>query len=544
MQGQSEGNQVEPVERSRVYTATGDAIVRENYKDPLVGQVLENKYRILEVIGWGGMSVVYKARHVLVDRLVAIKTVKFKPNERPDVWQRFQREIVTLSRLSHPNVVTVYDCIVGNDGQPYVVMDHIQGCTLDDILQSAGRLQLRRLCSIASQVASAVEHAHRHNVIHRDLKPANIMILGEDDNFEVKVVDFGLAKLGEDDQRLTQTGQLWGSPPYISPEQIKGGNVDHRCDIYSLGIVTYEMATGRDPFASEVVYEMLHHHLHHDPPSFAEVCPSSPPPRELEAVVKKALAKDPNDRHQSMAEFKEDLERACLMAEKRMAAEAARNPQSAARATTGRLTAMGRAVPSLSLARKSTTGCCSRKSITPVNLLYMGLSALIVFAAALVGTNRNFFQTQAQSQLPAHQGGQREDRPILPAAQARGNQTSKTNQTSETNQPPETNRSPETNRDPYIQTSIVVHPQRSDLKVVRNHPPHMASVAKARPAQAVHVRMTSPVASNSRPPADPPTHKKSLPNASKLHVDQSKFQLLRDLKSPVLRQECGDVPQQ
>jgi len=524
MQGQSEGNQVEPVERSRVYTATGDAIVRENYKDPLVGQVLENKYRILEVIGWGGMSVVYKARHELVDRLVAIKTVKFKPNERPDVWQRFQREIVTLSRLSHPNVVTVYDCIVGNDGQPYVVMDHIQGCTLDDILQSAGRLQLRRLCSIASQVASAVEHAHRHNVIHRDLKPANIMILGEDDNFEVKVVDFGLAKLGEDDQRLTQTGQLWGSPPYISPEQIKGGNVDHRCDIYSLGIVTYEMATGRDPFASEVVYEMLHHHLHHEPPSFAEVCPSSPPPRELEAVVKKALAKDPNDRYQSMADFKEDLERACTMAEKRMAAEAARNPQSAARATTGRLTAMGRATPSLSLARKSTTGCCSRKTIAPVNLLYLGLSALIVFAAAIVGTNRTLLQSRAQS----HSQPQSPAQPtVLPAAQAHGTVPS-----AETNQPHQ------------IQANIVVHPHRADVKVVPNHPPHMASVAKARPPQAVHLRMTSPTAANVRPAADPPAHKKSLPNASKLHVDQSKFQLLRDLKSPVLRQECGDVPQQ
>ena len=179
------------------------------------------------------MSVVYRARHVLVDRVVAIKTVKFRADERPDIWQRFQREIVTLSRLSHPNVVTVYDCVIGRDGQPYVVMDLIQGCTLDDVLQAKGRLPLRQLCNIAAQVAAAVEHAHRHNVIHRDLKPANIMILGDQDQVdgEVKVVDFGLAKLGEDDQRLTQTGQFGGSPPYVSPEQIKGGNLDHRCDL-------------------------------------------------------------------------------------------------------------------------------------------------------------------------------------------------------------------------------------------------------------------------------------------------------------------------
>ncbi|MBS1990470.1 MAG: protein kinase [Cyanobacteria bacterium SZAS LIN-3] len=522
MQGQSDGSQVEPLERSRVYTATGDAIVRTNYKDPLLGQVLENKYRILEVIGWGGMSVVYKARHVLVDRLVAIKTVKFRPDERPDVWQRFQREIITLSRLSHPNVVTVYDCIVGHDGQPYVVMDHIQGCTLDDILQSAGRLQLRRLCSIASQVASAVEHAHRHNVIHRDLKPANIMILGEDEQFEVKVVDFGLAKLGEDDQRLTQTGQLWGSPPYISPEQIKGGTVDHRCDIYSLGVVVYEMACGRDPFASDVVYEMLHHHLHRDPPPFAEVCPSSPPPRELEAVVRKAMAKNPNDRYQSMADFKEDIEKACLTAERRMAAEVARNPQSATRATTGRLTSMGKPVPALPASNRSTRSYSdlSLPRIAPANFLYMGLTALMVFAAAVVGTNRSVFQgfkPQLQSEITA------ERRPYKP----------------------NTAKSPGRTPTPQV-SSAAVKPSPVPLPVRLTVRQHSLTAAKVRPA-AVHTHLTSSAAALpvQRPtPAKTPSVKNSLPNASKLHVDQSKFQLLRDLKSPILRQECGDLPQQ
>lgn len=138
MQGLGENSEVAPLERSKVYTATGDAVLRKEFRDPLLGQLLEDKYLIEEVIGWGGMSVVYRARHVLVDRIVAIKTVKFRADERPDIWQRFQREIVTLSRLSHPNVVTVYDCVVGKDGQPYVVMDLIKGYTLDDVLLEKG----------------------------------------------------------------------------------------------------------------------------------------------------------------------------------------------------------------------------------------------------------------------------------------------------------------------------------------------------------------------------------------------------------------------
>jgi serine/threonine protein kinase len=544
MQGLGESNEVAPLERSKVYTATGDAILRKEFKDPLLGQLLEDKYRIEEVIGWGGMSVVYRARHVLVDRIVAIKTVKFRADERPDIWQRFQREIVTLSRLSHPNVVTVYDCVVGKDGQPYVVMDLIQGYTLDDVLQEKGRLPLRQLCSIGAQVASAVDHAHRHDVIHRDLKPANIMILGEqiltEQNPEVKVVDFGLAKLGEDNQRLTQTGQLWGSPPYISPEQIKGGQLDHRCDIYSLGVVVYEMATGRDPFYSEVVYEMLHNHLHNDPPSFSEMCPDDPPPRELEAVIRKAMAKDPNARYQTMAEFRDDLESACAIAESRQSAHGAKHAQvrdTAARATTGRLTPLSARPVSNPLRQASAPGGLARaRSISPANIAYIGITLAFLFIAAVIGFRGYNLRNDAAAAPVVAAAGKMESQ----------NQSSK---------PPEPARSEVSA--PLTGASLSV-PQTKPLPVkVSSHPaaaaPGFTAAAPAHhqfhnaahnnPEEHSQLRHPALATAAHHPLINSQPVKKSPPNASTLHVDQSKFQLLRDLKSPILRQECGDLPQ-
>ena len=532
MQGLSGNNEAVPVERSKIYTATGDVIAREQFKDPLLGQLLEDKYLIEEVIGWGGMSVVYRAKQVMVDRTVAIKTVKFRADERPDIWQRFQREIVTLSRLSHRNVVTVYDCVVGKDGQPYVVMDLIQGCTLDDVLVKFGRLPLKQLCSIATQVASAVDHAHRHNVIHRDLKPANIMILGdpsrlgdEEGNCEVKVVDFGLAKLGEDNHRLTQTGQLWGSPPYISPEQIKGGDLDHRCDIYSLGVVVYEMATGRDPFASDVVYEMLHQHLHNDPPPFSDICPDNPPPRELEAVVRKAMAKDPNARYQTMAEFKEDLEKALQMAEHRQNSPEAKGmamrvPPS--KASTGRLPSPQRPVTNpLRQASAASARQAPRSTLSAPTILYIALSGILFFAAGVLAMRGLPFGPHGTTTATVVSAGGKND------SQSEAN----------------------AGKNGLLQNGrqgadrLSGHSGRGGY-----HSGHFAPhLITGEHSQARHPGVSAPpphhLAASSSASSTSSTVNKSLPKASPLHVDQSKFQSLRDLKSPILRQECGDLPQ-
>lgn len=317
------------------------------FKDPLIGTILDGKYRILSVLGFGGMSVVYKAEQELIEKFFAVKTVKFRVDERPSLWQRFEREVETLSKLSHPNIVTVYDCVLGEDGQPYVVMDYLEGQSLDQVLQQRGRFSLKQLLSISTQACSAVAHAHRNNVIHRDIKPANIMVIEQKDGpklppldsqptaeeaceeprYQVKVVDFGLAKLGEDSRKLTQSGELWGSPPYMSPEQIVGADCDGRSDIYSLGCVVYEMATGRDPFWTANVYELLHKHLNEAPPTLKEACPDGDFPPHLQAVLEKAMAKNLEDRFSSMTEFREALEAACsLSSELAMAPLMVRKP--------------------------------------------------------------------------------------------------------------------------------------------------------------------------------------------------------------------------
>ncbi len=303
-------------------------------KDPLIGTVLDDKYHILEVLGFGGMSVVYKAMQEPVERLVAVKTVKFRVDERPDIWRRFEREVKTLSKLSHPNVVTVYDCVIGADSQPYVVMDYLKGSSLDQVLLE-GRLSLEQTYSVAAQICLGVGHAHRHEVIHRDIKPANIMLLDDTasgasigalnsgasnsgyglekaSHRQVKVVDFGLAKLGEDSRKLTHSGELWGSPPYMSPEQISGRECDSRSDIYSLGCLVYEMLTGKDPFWGANVYELLHCHMHNQAPTLACACPDGQFPVQLENVIARAMAKNPAERFSTMIDFKDALEQACL----------------------------------------------------------------------------------------------------------------------------------------------------------------------------------------------------------------------------------------
>ncbi len=224
-------------------------LLSQPIKDPLIGTKLAGgRYEILDALGEGGMSVVYKAKQELVDRIVAIKTLKMKLLADPMLLKRFEREVKTLSRLNHPNIVTVFDCIVEN-GQPYFVMDFLQGCSLQELIIEEKRLSPGRCKNIFGQVCNAVDHAHRNGIVHRDLKPANIMLMDISGQEFVKVVDFGLAKIGEEAQRLTQTGEIWGSPLYMSPEQCNGHSMDARSDIYSLGAVLYESLTGTVPFA-------------------------------------------------------------------------------------------------------------------------------------------------------------------------------------------------------------------------------------------------------------------------------------------------------
>lgn len=280
-------------------------------RDPLVGTNLGDRFYIEEVLGSGGMSVVYKAKQLAVNRHVAIKTIRVQLDSKPVYRERFEREISSLCALSHPNVVTVYDCIIGEDGQPYVVMDYLRGRSLETLIEADGPLPVDRFARISMQVCSAMDHAHKRGIIHRDLKPGNIVLMDDEMDF-VKVVDFGLAKLSEDNRKLTQSGELWGSPPYMSPEQCMGESGDERSDIYALGCVMYEMLTGKDPFwYATTIFELIQRHVNTVPASFAEVNPAAVVPYAVESVIFQAMEKNPVSRFNSALELRDALMSAC-----------------------------------------------------------------------------------------------------------------------------------------------------------------------------------------------------------------------------------------
>lgn len=280
-------------------------------RDPLVGTTLGDRFYIEEVLGSGGMSVVYKAKQLAVNRHVAIKTIRVQLDSKPVYRERFEREISSLCALSHPNVVTVYDCIIGEDGQPYVVMDYLRGRSLETLIEADGPLPVDRFARISMQVCSAMDHAHKRGIIHRDLKPGNIVLMDDEMDF-VKVVDFGLAKLSEDNRKLTQSGELWGSPPYMSPEQCMGESGDERSDIYALGCVMYEMLTGKDPFwYATTIFELIQRHVNTVPASFSEVNPAAVVPYAVESVIFQAMEKNPVSRFNSALELRDALMSAC-----------------------------------------------------------------------------------------------------------------------------------------------------------------------------------------------------------------------------------------
>ncbi len=257
------------------------------------------------------MGVVYKARHALMERTVAIKMLQANLVSDASSVKRFHHESKAASRINHPHVITIYDFGISTAGLPYIVMDYLEGQPLYSLIKDDGCVGVERTIKIVSQACDALAHAHKQGVIHRDLKPSNIVLINYDDDKDfVKVVDFGVAKLinAGDGQRLTQTGEVCGSPVYMSPEQCLGRELDIRSDIYSMGIVIYESLTGTLPIIGKTMMETMSKHLSDRPPSFATVRPDLYIPERLEQVVLKALAKDPDARQQSMDDLRQELE--------------------------------------------------------------------------------------------------------------------------------------------------------------------------------------------------------------------------------------------
>lgn len=269
--------------------------------DRFLGTMLDNRYEILEVIGTGGMAVVYKARCHRLNRLVAVKIMKEDLALDAEFRRRFQTESQAVAMMSHPNIVAVYD-VSKSDDLEYIVMELIEGITLKQYMNRKGQLNWKESLHFASQITKALSHAHGRGIIHRDIKPHNIMILKDG---SVKVADFGIARL-QSDQATTLTQEALGSVHYISPEQAKGSKVDARTDIYSLGVVMYEMLTNKLPFEGDSPVSVAIQHISAIPLRPSEVNPDIP--GGLENITMKAMNPDLDARYQSADELLQDLE--------------------------------------------------------------------------------------------------------------------------------------------------------------------------------------------------------------------------------------------
>lgn len=273
-------------------------------RDPRIGEVLDGKYRLDARLGQGGMGAIYRATHLMLDKQVAVKLIKPELVGSPDLVRRFQREARAAGNLSHPNIAAAYDLGQTADGTLYIAMELVRGRSLKDVIRETGPLGVDRIIRILRQIGSALALAHRHGIIHRDLKPHNVM-LAEDDGREVaKLLDFGIAKTFDDaSTQLTATGFVLGTPQYMSPEQAAGRPIDGRSDLYSLGIILYEMLTGEVPFNDPSTPALLVKHLTETPPPPSRRRPDVPIPAALETIALRLLAKDPADRFQTADEL-------------------------------------------------------------------------------------------------------------------------------------------------------------------------------------------------------------------------------------------------
>lgn len=274
-------------------------------------KVVGDRFEVLDIVGQGGMGSVYKVRDSNTDRIVALKLLKPELCEDKAVLKRFLQEAASLSELDHENIVCVYDHGITDDGAPFLIMQYLDGETVADLIARNGKLNPTQAIDLTLQICAGLDYAHKKGFIHRDIKPSNIVLLNDGTNLQVKLLDFGIAKIVETKSaattNLTQTGDVFGTPAYMSPEQCQGGDIDKRTDIYSLGCVLYEMLTGKQPFAGSNAIQVALKHINGTPDSFTQNLPDSDILHSLEEIVLKCMRKAPKERFDSVAALLPDL---------------------------------------------------------------------------------------------------------------------------------------------------------------------------------------------------------------------------------------------
>jgi serine/threonine protein kinase len=279
-------------------------------EDSIIGQTLGGKYKVIRLIGEGGMGAVYEGEQQLgtTKRKVAVKTLHAHLSRDPKVKARFEREVGTVAELEHPNTIQVYDFGSNADGILYIVMEFLHGQSLAKVLEKEGPMPADRVERIMQQIGGSLEEAHGRGIVHRDLKPDNVVLVDRAGKKDfVKVLDFGIAKRSQEmdanEQKLTQQGTVLGTPPYMSPEQFAARPIDARSDIYSLGVMAYEMLTGKLPFAANTAWEWATQHMTQAPIPLESHAEGMRAPEAMRAAIGRALAKAPDDRFATVKEF-------------------------------------------------------------------------------------------------------------------------------------------------------------------------------------------------------------------------------------------------
>lgn len=281
----------------------------------LTEKIIGGHYQILSKIGQGGAGIVYKAKHLLLDKVVALKIISPEKRMDANALMRFQQEAKSVTSLNNPNIVRTYEYGVSEDGSPYLSMEYVEGKTISDLISLNGKQPVDFAIELITQAGNGLMHAHQNGVIHRDIKPENIVFYtGDDGKLVVKILDFGIAKVvnAEVGQKLTETGAVIGSPLYMSPEQCHGKELDLRSDIYSLACVLYELIAGVPPFRGESAMETLMHHIQTPAPDI----PENVAPQAVNDCLQKALAKQPEKRFQTIRQFLSALKTATNKSEK------------------------------------------------------------------------------------------------------------------------------------------------------------------------------------------------------------------------------------